>query len=585
MRFPLLPVRPVGRLVTDVFGGWSCGPRVGEGEFSYMENLTSDHYPCFGPRRRRGVYQAAGKPQGLIAKDSLCYVDGGNFVMNEYRVDMGLSTAEEDCPKQLVSMGAYVIILPDKKWINTLDTTQFGSMEAAFETSTDVAFSLCSITGEAYKDPAVSPSAPANPENMALWIDTSAAPHTLKQYAESSGMWVSIPTTYVKISAAGIGKAFEQYDGVTLSGITEEGVEGLNGSAVIWDKGDDYIVVVGILDRTTVQLASQGAVRVSREMPYMDHVVEAGNRLWGCRYGVARNGQVVNEIYGSKLGDFKNWNCFMGISTDSWVGSVGTDGPFTGAITHLGYPLFFKETVLHKVYISQNGAHSIQDTACRGVQSGCGDSLAIVNEVLYYAARGTVCAYDGSLPQECSRKLGQISCTRAVGAGFENKYYICLEDPAGQWQLYVYDTLRGLWHREDGLHAASLCPCRGVLYAIDGGSGNIITLSGGGETEGRVKWIAQTGELGLSSPDRKYISRLNIRMQLELGTELLIQAQYVPDGNWETLCGLRGSGLRSFSVPVMPRRSDWLRLRFLGEGDGRIYSITRTVEQGSDRWV
>ena len=26
-----------------------------------------------------------------------------------------------------------------------------------------------------------------------------------------------------------------------------------------------------------------------------------------------------------------------------WVGSVGTDGQFTGAITHLGYPLFFKE--------------------------------------------------------------------------------------------------------------------------------------------------------------------------------------------------------------------------------------------------
>ena len=123
-----------------------------------------------------------------------------------------------------------------------------------------------------------------------------------------------------------------------------------------------------------------------------------------------------------------------------------------------------------------------------------------------------------------------------------------------------------------------------MLYAIDGGSGNIITLSGGGETEGRVKWVAQTGELGLSSPDGKYVSRLNIRMMLEIGTDLLIQAQYVPDGNWETLCGLRGSGLKSFSVPVRPRRSDWLRLRFSGEGGGRIYSITRTVEQGSDRY-
>ena len=585
MRYPTLPVRAVSRQMIDVFKGYNHNMRIGDGELYDMENLTSDDYPVLASRGKRGVYVTAEAPQGLIAKDSLCYVDGTDFVMNEYRVDMGLSTAEEDCPKQLVSMGAYVIILPDKKWINTLDTTQFGSMEAAFETSTDVAFSLCSITGEAYKDPAVSPSAPANPENMALWIDTSGDPHVLKQYAESSGMWVSIPTTYVKISASGIGKAFEQNDGVTLSGIAEEGLEGLNGSAVIWDKGDDYIVVVGILDRTTVQLADRGPVKVERTVPNMDFVVEAGNRLWGCRYGVARNGQVVNEIYGSKLGDFKNWNCFMGISTDSWVGSVGTDGPFTGAITHLGNPLFFKENVLHKVYISEVGAHSIQDTACRGVQKGCSRSLAIVNEVLYYKARSGICAYDGSLPQECSYCLGTEVYSGAVAGGHGNKYYVSLLDSAGQRQLFVYDTGKRMWHRETGFEAVCFCSCRGELYAIDGESGKIITMLGSGtQDKDRVKWMAQTGDLGLSSPDRKYVSRLNIRMMLEIGTDLLIQAQYVPDGNWETLCGLRGSGLKSFSVPVRPRRSDWLRLRFSGEGDGRIYSITRTVEQGSDRY-
>ena len=115
----------------------------------------------------------------------------------------------------------------------------------------------------------------------------------------------------------------------------------------------------------------------------MDHITSAGNRLWGCRYGLSEDGRVVNELYACKLGDFRNWNCFMGISTDSYVVTVGTDGQFTGAITHLGSPLFFKETCMHKVY-GNSLPFGVQDTACRGVQKGCEKSLAIVNEVLYY---------------------------------------------------------------------------------------------------------------------------------------------------------------------------------------------------------
>ena len=49
-------------------------------------------------------------------------------------VDMGLSTDEEDCPKQLISMGAYVIIMPDKKWINTM-TLEWGSIEESHSTT------------------------------------------------------------------------------------------------------------------------------------------------------------------------------------------------------------------------------------------------------------------------------------------------------------------------------------------------------------------------------------------------------------------------------------------------------------------
>ena len=586
MKYPTLPVQSSSREMIDTFRGYNHNLLIGDGEFFDMKNMTSNHYPILSPRGKRGVHTAPAAPQGLIAKDTLCYVDGANFVIDGYPIDMGLSTAEEDCPKQLISMGAYVIILPDKKWINTLDVTDFGNIEASFTTSTDVTFELCTIDGDAYTDTIISstePEVPEDAESPIYWIDISTTPHTLKQYSASSAMWVPIATTYIKISAVGIGKAFKQYDGVTISGVLDEKLQDLNANMVLWGCGDDYIIVVGIMDAVSTQLLSDGAITVERKMPNMDFVIESENRLWGCRYGVATNGEVVNEIYASKLGDFKNWNCFLGLSTDSYAVSVGSDGQFTGAITHRGYPLFWKENCVHKVYGNYPSNFQIQTTTCRGVQRGSERSLAIVNEVLYYKARHAVCAYDGSLPAEMSSALGEEQYSEAVAGAHGNKYYISMKDAAGGHQLFVYDTAKGMWHKEDSLHADCFCSCREELYCIDHDSKKIITMHGSGtaDTEG-VEWAVQTGIIGTSMPDMKYISRLLVRMTMEIGARVRFFAQYDSMGGWEPLGTVSGTNLRTFLLPIRPKRCDHMRIRIEGTGDAKIYSITKTIEQGSD---
>lgn len=583
MRYPQLKVQPTTRQMVDAFRGYNHNLRISSGEFFDMQNMTSDYYPVLAPRGKRGIYRKPASPQGLIAKDVLCYVDGSAFVMGDTRIEMGLSTAEKDCPKQLTSMGAYVIIMPDKKYINTLDQDDFGSIEASATTDSDVSFTLCSISGETYSDAVVSPTAPADPGDLTYWIDTSAQPHTLKRYSTSSGMWIGIATTYVKISAPGLGAGFKQYDGVTISGIVKEQIQGLNGTMALWDCGEDYIVVVGILDAVITQTAEEGAITVERRMPNVDFLIESENRLWGCRYGTAVNGEVVNEIYACKLGDFRNWNCFMGLATDSYAASCGTDGPFTGAITHLGYPLFFKENCVHKVYGNYPANFQIQSTACRGVQKGCHDSLAIVNETLFYKARSGICAYDGSLPTEASYALGNGAYSNAVGGAHGNKYYVSMKDTAGVWNLFVYDTAKGMWHKEDHLHVSAFCSFREEMYCVDADSRNILTLLGSGEAwEDRVPWMVETGELGISSPDMKYISRLTIRMALEIGSEMNIYAQYDLSDEWVHVCNIKGTSLRSFSIPIRPRRCDHMKLRIVGIGAAKIYSETKTIEQGSD---
>ena len=571
MKYPKLNVLATSREMIDIFGGYNHNLRIGENEFFEMKNMTSDHYPVLSPRSGRGVYANTQNATGLISKDSLCYVEGSKFVMNEYEVEMELN----DEPKQLISMGAYVIILPDKKYINTKDITDYGNIEV--ENSTEglpVEISLVKLDGTEYGDIPASDVEPENPENGDLWIDTSTTPNALKQYSSTSSlMWVDVPTTYVRIKCPCIGAGISEYDGVTISGVAQEN---LNGSFVVYGAGSDYIIVTGIIDKATTQ---EDTITVTRKMPDMDFVTECGNRLWGCRYGFSADGQIVNELYACKLGDFKNWECYMGISTDSWRGSVGTDGMFTGAITHMGYPVFFKENCLHKVYVSSVGAHQVQDTACRGVQQGCSKSMAIVNEILYYKSRSGVMAYDGSLPVECSYALGGVRYKDAVAGAVGNKYYISMVSEDESKHVFVYDTAKSVWHREDDARFADICENKGKLYAVSEDRKEILALNGGEEV---VSWSVQTGEIGLNSPDMKFMQRVTIRAFLPSGSELDVFVQYGYEKAWSNVFHIKSTMLKSFSIPIRPKRCDFMRIRISGKGDAKIYAITKTMRNGSE---
>ncbi len=578
MNYPKLSKLNTSREWQDVFRGYNHNLRIGDGEFYEMTNLSSDHYPLLSPRGKRGIFASPNKPQGMIAKDALCYIDGSDFVMNETRVSMGLTSDTE--PKALISMGAYVIIMPDKKYINTMDFSDRGSIEATARTTAAAKFTLCKADGTDYTNVTAQTAEPENPENLALWLDTSEKPYTLKQFFASSENWLVIPQTYIKLAAAGIGAPFSSGDGIHLSGITDPTLAAALKETVIEAKEDDFIVVKGILEETVSQT---NPITAERKMPNLDFIIESENRLWGCRYGTALNGATVNAVYASKPGDFRNWNCFTGSSDDSYAASVGTDGPFTGAVTHLGYPIFFKENCMHKIYGNTPNNYQIQTTVLRGVQKGCSRSLAIVGEVLYYKSRSAVCAYDGSLPTEISAALGDIAYHNAAAGALGNKYYISMADSEGDHHLFVYDTAKEMWHREDDTEASDFCPCRGDLYFINRATSQIQSVKGTGVREtAPIRWSATTGIIGTDSPDKKYISRMDVRMKLDVGARAAFYAEYDSSGEFEYLFTMTGKHLQSFSIPIRPQRCDHLRLRIVGTGEAKIFSVCKTMEWGSD---
>ena len=586
MYLPQMNVLNTERDMMQVFKGYNHNLRIADGEFYEQENMSCRNYPMLSPRVRRGVVSKLDNPQGLIAKDALGVVDGRYLYFGEYKIDLNLSVEEEDCPKQLVSMGAYLIVFPDKKYVNTKDLSDFGSLDAKFVTGEDstVTFALCKLDGTEYDGAISSDTAPSNPTDGMLWINTSEQPYTLNQYSGYSSQWVGVATTYVKIKYPNIGKNFKPYDGVTISGCTGEETKALNNTSVVWAVGDNYLVVIGILSQQVMQ---ETPITVERKAPLMDYVAQGENRIWGCRYGFNAEGKMVNEIYACKLGDFKNWNCFMGTATDSYAVSVGSDGKFTGATSHLGYPLFFKEECFHKIYGNYPANYQVLTTQARGVEDGSWQSLCIVNETLFYKSRGCVCAFDGSLPVSVSDALGPVRYRNAFAGAIDDRYYLCMEDERGQKILFCYDTGKNIWTREDKIDARFFAQLDGDLYFVNFETKKLCVVGGESASapctlEEAVCWSAETGDMGLASPDSKYVAKVTIRAFVPEGGSFSVSIQYDTEEDWRRIATVAHGCKRSFSLPIPLQRCDHFRLRLHGKGDCRIYSITKTIENGSD---
>ena len=591
MLYPIVKETKTYNLMTTEFGGYNHSLKPREGEFFDTENITTDYYPIASGRKKRGIVRRLNSPSGMTARDSLIYADGADLYYNGKKVDgLVLSTEKEKCPKKFVSMGAYLCIFPDNLYLNTADMTDFGSMEMSWEAeeSTSVKYSICKGDGAEYGKTTVADEAPKDAENGDLWIDSSTDTHILKQYSKNMNMWVEIATVYVKIEAKGIGQRIEKGDGIRISGCKYSGeneyikkqIEALNSTFTVKERGDNHIVVTGILDETYTQ---NGGVNVTRKVPKMDYVTECQNRLWGCYYGL-EDGKTVNEIFCCKLGDFKNWEVYSGISTDSFRASCGTDGVWTGAVTYLGYPLFFKENYVHKVYVSSGGAHQIVSMAIDGVQKGSGTSFAIVNDYLFYKSKTGINRFDGTQAVNISSDLGNEQYCDAVGGRLGRKYYVSMKDINEKWHLFVYDVKRGLWIREDNTMALYFADIDNELYYIDGDSNELKTINGTeGKEEDKFPWKIVFGDIGYEYFQKKYLSRFNIRMSLEEDGWAEIYTEYDSNGIWEKRGTINGTGIsRTFTLPIIPRRCDHIRIKIEGSGEFKLYSISKILEIGSD---
>ena len=592
IQYPKLNAGTKARQKLELFKGLNRSLRIGSGEFSEMENLTSDDYPVLSTRKKRGCHLYSLQDGGIAT--GMLYVPGtGLFIAVNQQTPQDSDVPEEGAllllradgeisvaahpllagPKSLALMGKYLVIAPDMIWVNTDDLMDGRIFQSKEITEGEIQLNLYLADGTPLHKGYQGADPPSDPQSHSHWVDTSADPPQVMRYSVPQEKWVAVSNTVVKLESDGLaGNQFSVGDTVNITGFQGQ-ANGVNGLHTITDRpSPNTLIVDGVITAGVIQFCVDYPVKIQRNVPKLDFITECGNRLWGCS-------RSTNEVYACKLGDFKNWNCFQGLSTDSWVGSVGTPGEFTGAVVQNGYPVFYKENCKHKVWPSATGAHQMTTVNCNGVEKGSESSLAVWDGTVFYKSAFGVFADDGGGAVEIGQALGDVRYRNGIGAIHDRKYYLSMEDSTGKRGMFVYDIARRMWHRENSVDGV-ICSAQNSLYGADE---TIWDLTGNtGTPEETVPWFAVTGDLGLELPEQKYISRLTLRLQLEPGATLEVFAQYDREQEWVKLGQVYGTDLRSFSLPVRPRRCDQLRLKLQGTGMCKLYSITKTLERGSE---
>lgn len=518
MKLPEITAYQNRRVQQERFNGLNHTYGAAGGELWDMKNLSARYYPLLAPRARRyrtRANMAAG--HGIFCAGKLFEVYGtALYVDGEQKAT--LSESE----KTFCALGERVIIFPDKLVYEK--DGQLKEMEAIYS-----AASLKFHNGT---------------------------------YADEDAEANSITTT-------GAAFPFNVGDAVTISGCEKETYN--NRTPVIREISDDkktlrFYENTFRLPEGSEELTETATVTLARTVPDMDYLCTNENRVWGCK---------GDTIYASKLGDPYNWNVYEDLSTSSFSVESGTAGEFTACVSYLGYPCFFKEDKIFKMYGTIPSNFQLMASAMLGVMKGSHKSLAVAGETLYYLSRAGIMAYSGGMPRCISQNLGDEARFSDAVAGSDGlNYYVSMKN-GGESELYCYSTESGLWHREDsfaavqmayqgGIHAqtADGCWLLGVPHAVPNGA----------TQEESVESTAEFADYDGGSFDAKHVQRVRLRMEADAGCVIVLYARF-DNGAWEKIdsIGAQEKGVTTLTCPI--RRCDHFRLKIRAKGEYRLYAM------------
>lgn len=598
-KLPTIPYHSgIGKLTQVQFGGLRHHINCGDGELFDMQNLSAEYYPFMTVRKKRGEYLP------VSPADEKIYADNGvMLIVSPFGIKYnGVKFMDSVSPEtaELVRFGDRVVLMPDKKVIN-LKYKIVGFYEKLAdlpETAElyDGAAAKNMMTGELHlyvwdgiewvdNGKMIQDMDAVITDEEAVFMDGTL----FDEKATANTIKLTNITAYEVTEVLG----FREGDAVKITGCTKlesnnkipvirkiESVDKNNMAPGVYLRFSDFCFSMPENeDGTTATEYTEASISISRQTPEMDIIFEHENRLWGAK---------GKEIFASKLGDPFNWNCFEGLSTDSYYLQTQDKGTITAGISY-GYPRFLREDSMTTVYGSMPSAFQTQTTKILGVKRGEQKSLERVGGLLLWLSNAGIVLYDGDKTYLQDQVFGDWKLSKVISQAGTEKCYVCadlgkhpLADGERLLAMFCYDVTKGIWTKEDNPGVKSMTYMNGMVYALT--NEYIFTLNGmDGDREeaGNVYFFAEFGDFTDGSPNRKAVSKIQLRMEVGEWAYALVKIRYNSSGEWLTVKRIEPGKKRSVYIPVIPHRCDHYRIRIEGAGDCTLYSMARELYVGS----
>ena len=586
-------------------------------------NLTSDGKPYWKARPPRGRWQMVSEgnsenTKGLFVQsapisgacslnEGLCWTAGTKIYIGGKQIEGVVFSNTER--KQLIPMGRDLFVIPDGVLLKQDENGTWTAHNAGVSYSSNGAAVLvgyCAEDLQTAKFCAPSDSAPDSNLGIA-WLDTSGVVPVAKEYSETSG-WTAVEPYAWFFMSTGIESGL--YEGAVVN-VSLPGILRMTDAQIV--KTDtNTVFLLGNLQGDT---KTGDSLHITCPFPNVDYAVACQNRIWGCRHGKNKNGEYVNEIFCSALGEPLVWSRYGTGADDCYCVSVGEAGDFTGAAVLYDNVIFFKENTVFCISGTEPANYRLSVSAGHGVRKGCERSIAQLGGSVVYCGVDGVYRTNGYYSVRLCDGFQPTALENATGGVLGEKYYLAAQQQDGKRFIYVFTAGENTWYREDDRYKVQyFIPQRNCLYMfcipLQGGitglevywvtilltdcfapgkSTNCLLIENTQESDYGYSpdtdydWYALTNELDFETGGTKAVREVQVRF--ELGESSLFCVELRTDRDERLQLGrFTGKGLRSRTLHVNVLPCESIQLYFYGHGECTLREVNVVYDKMKEEY-
>lgn len=300
---------------------------------------------------------------------------------------------------------------------------------------------------------------------------------------------------------------------------------------------------------------------VTSANPDIDKATVHNNRVFGVK---------GSNVYATKQGDFKEWNVFDQLLTDSWATDVAGAVSFSTIGTYQNHVVMQSEKNMFELYGYNPSNFQIQETIKIGSNVF---SYTELNSILYFANVDGLFAYSGGVPRRLSQSIDIPLQSAELGS--DGRYlYASVFDGANK-HLFVYDSETRLITREDDLNVVQFTLHDGHMLALCA-DGKVYKFDSGTEV---VDWELETVEIRDDYFVNKGLKRLELHAEMSPSSMINLFVEMENVSGYTHVGTFLAETSKNLLLPVNLSQNCY-KIKITGRGYVKINAIRRTIIGG-----